>query len=187
MIRKILAVALGVTVAASALAAVSADEAKQLGTTLTAVGAEKAANKDGTIPAYSGGLTTPPASYKKGDGYPPRSVCRREAAPHHHRQGRWCARGQAHRGHEGAAEALSDHARGRVLRRIARSPTRSASLDNTMKNATGAKTTDDGVALDGRRATPASRSRSRRPATKRCGTTCCATAARATTIAVRRN
>src|SRR3954469_7399680 len=69
MIRKILAVALGVTVAGSALAAVSADEAKQLGTTLTAVGAEKAANKDGTIPAYTGGLTTAPASYKKGDAF----------------------------------------------------------------------------------------------------------------------
>ena len=42
--------------AQSALAAVSADEAKQLGTTLTEFGAEKAANKDGSIPAYTGGL-----------------------------------------------------------------------------------------------------------------------------------
>ena len=40
----------------SARAAVSADEAKQLGTTLTEFGAEKAANKDGSIPAYTGGL-----------------------------------------------------------------------------------------------------------------------------------
>ena len=32
-----------------------ADEAKQLGTTLTPVGAEKAGNKDGTIPEYTGG------------------------------------------------------------------------------------------------------------------------------------
>ncbi len=38
-------------------AAVSADEARQLGATLTPFGAEKAANKDGTIPAYTGGLT----------------------------------------------------------------------------------------------------------------------------------
>ena len=38
------------------LAAVSADEAKQLGTTLTEFGAEKAGNKDGSIPAYTGGL-----------------------------------------------------------------------------------------------------------------------------------
>lgn len=41
----------------SAQAAVSADEAKQLGSTLTPCGAEKAANKDGSIPAYEGGLT----------------------------------------------------------------------------------------------------------------------------------
>jgi len=55
----------------TALAAISADEAKALGTTLTAVGAEVAANKDGTIPAYSGGLTTPPAGFKPGDGIRP--------------------------------------------------------------------------------------------------------------------
>ena len=35
-------------------AAVTAEEAKQLGTTLTLVGAEKAGNKEGTIPAYAG-------------------------------------------------------------------------------------------------------------------------------------
>jgi hypothetical protein len=57
--------------AGGAHAAVSADEAKALGTTLTAVGAEKAASKDGTIPAYNGGLTTPPASFKAGDGIRP--------------------------------------------------------------------------------------------------------------------
>ena len=57
--------------ALAAHAAVSPEEAKALGTTLTAVGAEKAANKDGTIPAYGGGLTTPPAGYKSGDGIRP--------------------------------------------------------------------------------------------------------------------
>ena len=44
----------------------SADEAKQLGTTLTPVGAEKAGNKEGTIPPYTGGLIAAPANYKKG-------------------------------------------------------------------------------------------------------------------------
>ncbi|MFA4835885.1 MAG: DUF1329 domain-containing protein [Dehalococcoidia bacterium] len=40
-------------------AAVSADEARQLGgTTLTEFGAEKAGNADGSIPAYTGGLNT---------------------------------------------------------------------------------------------------------------------------------
>lgn len=57
--------------ATSALAAVSADEAKKLGTSLTAVGAEVAGNADKTIPAYAGGLTTPPAGYEKGSGIRP--------------------------------------------------------------------------------------------------------------------
>ena len=42
----------------SALAAVSAEQAKQLGTTLTPVGAEMAGNADGSIPAWTGGLPT---------------------------------------------------------------------------------------------------------------------------------
>ncbi len=43
----------------SAHAAVTADEAAKLKTELTPFGAEKAANKDGTIPAWTGGYTTP--------------------------------------------------------------------------------------------------------------------------------
>tara|TARA_R110002094_G_scaffold81284_9_gene86635 strand:+ start:734 stop:2092 length:1359 start_codon:yes stop_codon:yes gene_type:complete len=42
-----------------ALAAVSATEAAKLGTSLTPVGAVKAANADGSIPAWTGGLTQP--------------------------------------------------------------------------------------------------------------------------------
>jgi hypothetical protein len=57
--------------ATGAHAAVAAEQAKALGTTLTGVGAEKAGNKDGTIPAYNGGLTTPPAGFKAGDGMRP--------------------------------------------------------------------------------------------------------------------
>src|SRR5205823_583550 len=53
-----LVVAVGAAFAAPfAVAGVTAEEAKALGTTLTAVGAEKAGNKEGTIPAYTGGLT----------------------------------------------------------------------------------------------------------------------------------
>jgi hypothetical protein len=64
-----LAAALGA--AGGAHAAVPADEAKQLGATLTAVGAEKAGNKEGTIPEYTGGLSAPPAGYVKGSGSRP--------------------------------------------------------------------------------------------------------------------
>ena len=55
----------------AAHAAITAEQAKALGSTLTAVGAEKAGNKDGSIPAYDGGLTKPPAGYKAGDGIRP--------------------------------------------------------------------------------------------------------------------
>jgi hypothetical protein len=52
------------------LAAVSADEAAALKSTLTPMGAEKAGNKDGSIPAWTGGYTTVPAGYKNGDSRP---------------------------------------------------------------------------------------------------------------------
>src|SRR5574344_2478424 len=48
--------------AASVMAAVSADEAAKLGTSLTPFGAEKAGNADGSIPEWTGGLSTTAAS-----------------------------------------------------------------------------------------------------------------------------
>src|SRR5688572_2994411 len=63
--------AMALAYAGVATAAVTADEAKKLGTTLTAVGAEKAANAAGTIPAYTGGNTSAPAGFKAGDGLRP--------------------------------------------------------------------------------------------------------------------
>ncbi|MFA4916251.1 MAG: DUF1329 domain-containing protein [Syntrophales bacterium] len=52
------AVALFILFAGSTSAAVSEEEAGQLGTTLTEFGAEKGGNADGSIPAYTGGLPT---------------------------------------------------------------------------------------------------------------------------------
>jgi hypothetical protein len=46
----------------NAFAAVSDSEAAKLGDTLTLMGAEVAGN-GGAIPAFEGGLTTPPAGY----------------------------------------------------------------------------------------------------------------------------
>ncbi|WP_395703435.1 DUF1329 domain-containing protein [Aquabacterium sp.] len=66
-----LAALLSLGTAATTHAAISADEAKALGQSLTAIGAEKAGNKDGTIPAYTGGLTSAPAGFKPGDGVRP--------------------------------------------------------------------------------------------------------------------
>ncbi|CRM20621.1 MULTISPECIES: DUF1329 domain-containing protein [Pseudomonas] len=54
--RKIIAVMALSLLAANVMAAVSPDEAAKLGTTLTPVGAEKAGNADGSIPAWTGGI-----------------------------------------------------------------------------------------------------------------------------------
>jgi hypothetical protein len=57
--------------ASSAVAKVSAVEAEKLKSELTPFGAERAGNADGTIPAWDGGMTAPPAgvTYTKGDFY----------------------------------------------------------------------------------------------------------------------
>jgi hypothetical protein len=47
-------------------AAVSADEAAKLGETLTPLGAEKAGNAEGSIPAWENGITSAPPGYTKG-------------------------------------------------------------------------------------------------------------------------
>ena len=57
-------------IAGGAQAAASAAEAAALGKTLTPIGAEKASNKDGSIPAWDGGLVKPIAGFKPGGHYP---------------------------------------------------------------------------------------------------------------------
>jgi hypothetical protein len=49
-----------------AVAGVTAEEAARLKTELTPFGAERAGNKDGSIPAWTGGYTTPMAGFKNG-------------------------------------------------------------------------------------------------------------------------
>jgi hypothetical protein len=49
---------------------ISADEIARLGDDLTPVGAEKAGNADGTIPAWEGGIAEPPAGYVQGSHHP---------------------------------------------------------------------------------------------------------------------
>lgn len=51
----------------NAAAKLPADQVARLGADLTPVGAEKAGNKDGSIPAWEGGITQAPAGYKPGD------------------------------------------------------------------------------------------------------------------------
>jgi hypothetical protein len=56
--------------APAALAKVSQADADKLGTSLTPLGAEKAANADGSIPAWGGGISKPIAGYTKGMHHP---------------------------------------------------------------------------------------------------------------------
>tara|TARA_Y100000296_G_scaffold87491_1_gene135708 strand:+ start:10446 stop:11810 length:1365 start_codon:yes stop_codon:yes gene_type:complete len=71
LINSFLITTLALAVSGAAMAAVTPEQAAQLGTTLTGIGAEKAGSADGTIPSYDGGLTTIPAGFKAGDSFRP--------------------------------------------------------------------------------------------------------------------
>ncbi|TAJ52506.1 MAG: DUF1329 domain-containing protein [Nevskiaceae bacterium] len=61
--KRTLCVVLFLGLTASAMAKVAPAEADKLKSELTPVGAERAGNKDGSIPKWEGGLTQPPACY----------------------------------------------------------------------------------------------------------------------------
>ena len=68
--KSIAVLALGATLALPAAAELSASDLAKLGTTLTPLGAEKAGNAAGTIPAWTGGITQPVAGFVAGGYYP---------------------------------------------------------------------------------------------------------------------
>lgn len=71
--RKLALVASAISLCLSvgiAHAKVSDAEAARLGKDLTPLGGEMAGNADGSIPAYTGGITAPPAGYTVGDHHP---------------------------------------------------------------------------------------------------------------------
>jgi len=63
----LLSVAISMVLSTGALAKVPAEQAAKLSSELTFVGATRAANKDGTIPEWTGGITKTPAGYSVGD------------------------------------------------------------------------------------------------------------------------
>lgn len=69
-IRLISLLSLSSLLSAAAQAAVSESEADRLGADLTPLGGEVAGNAAGTIPAWDGGITTPPKGYQRGDHHP---------------------------------------------------------------------------------------------------------------------
>ncbi|MBI3367276.1 MAG: DUF1329 domain-containing protein [Burkholderiales bacterium] len=130
-----------------AVAAVPADEAAKLKTTLTPLGAEKAANKDGSIPAWSGGLTHAAAGYKNGsprpdyfaDEKPLLSIDARNMAAHDARLT------------DGVKALMKKYPEFRIdvypTHRTAAAP--QWVYDNTFANATRAKTVDGGYGVTG--------------------------------------
>ncbi len=133
--------------AVSAQAAVSADEAAKLKSTLTPVGAEKAGNKAGTIPAWDGGLAKAPPDYKNGDARPDPYADEKPVLSIN-------AKNMAQ-----YADKLTDGVQALMKKypdfRIDVYPThRSAAApqsvyDNTFRNATQAKTVDGGHGVEG--------------------------------------
>jgi Protein of unknown function (DUF1329) len=70
-LTMLMSAALGALVISSTVhAQLAGGDLAKLGTTLTPLGAEKAANAAGTVPAWDGGITKPVAGYKAGGAYP---------------------------------------------------------------------------------------------------------------------
>ena len=70
MMKTLLQITAGLISASVLSAAISNADLNRLGGDLTPLGAEKAGNADGSIPAWTGGITTPPAGYTVGDHHP---------------------------------------------------------------------------------------------------------------------
>ena len=146
-VHTLLTASLALTLAGQAQAAVSPAEAAKLGTELTLVGAEKAGNADGSIPAYTGGLNTPPAGFKAGDSFRP--------DPFANEKPLLVIDGKNVEQYKDQLTAVTaELARRHPSFRIEVYPThRTASLpqgvlDNTVKNATAARSTEGGNAIE---------------------------------------
>ena len=133
--------------ATPAFAAVTAEEAKQLGTTLTPFGAVKAANADGSIPAYTGGLTKAPEGFKPDSGFwtdpfkdekPVLRIDSKNMAQH----AALLSEGQKHLLSKYPGYYLNVY----PTHRTAAYPKKI--LDATVRNATACKTTKEGLAID---------------------------------------
>ena len=135
------------TAALTAQAAVSADEAAKLKTTLTPLGAEKAGNKDGTIPSWDGGLSKATPGYKSGDARPDLypnekptlSISAKNMAQH------------ADKLSDGVQALMKKYPDFRIdvypTHRTAAAP--QSVYENTFRNATRAKTIEGGYGMEG--------------------------------------
>lgn len=146
-VRTLLASSLSLAALNAAQAAVSPDQAAHLGNNLTTLGAEKAGNADGSIPAYQGGLLTPPASYQSGASMRPDPFASEKPL--------LVINGKNADQYKGQLTATtlellkrypSYHVDVYPTHRSVALP--QAVLDNTRKNATGARSQEGGTAVD---------------------------------------
>ncbi|WP_457281820.1 DUF1329 domain-containing protein [Polaromonas sp. P5_D5] len=133
--------------AMSAQAAVTAEEAAKLKSSLTPMGAEKAGNKEGTIPPWEGGLAKATPGYKNGDARPDLypnekpilSINAKNMAQH------------ADKLTDGVQALMKKYPDFRVdvypTHRTAAAP--QSVYDNTFRNATRAKTIEGGYGMEG--------------------------------------
>ena len=151
MIRKIGIIAAALSIAltgASVHAKVSEEDAKKLGGELTPMGAIQAANADGSIPAWTGGITSAPEGYSVGDHhpnpYPGDKVLFEITASNYKEYADFLSEGQ-----KKLFEAYPDTYRMPVYqtRRSASNP--QAIYDATKVNATSAELLDDGNGIKG--------------------------------------
>ena len=151
MIRKVGIIAAALSLAlsgASAMAKVSEADANKLGNDLTPLGAVKAGNADGSIPAWTGGITTAPSGYTVGDHhpdpYPDDKVLFEITAQNYKEYAEFLSEGQ-----KKLFEAYPETFRMPVYptRRSASNP--QAIYDATKVNATRAELLDDGNGIKG--------------------------------------
>ena len=142
-----LAIPCAVLVSTAAIAAVSAEDAAKLKTTLTPTGAERAGNKDGSIPAWEGGYTKVAPGWKAGQPRPDPFAAEKPLYS------------ITSKNADQYADKLSEVTKALFKKypnyRIDVYPTHRTSAapqwyyDNSFKNATRAKTTEGGYGLEG--------------------------------------
>lgn len=138
----------GLGLAFSSRAAGTTEEAARLKGDLTPLGAERAANRDGTIPAWNGGIRQAPAGYRSGDPRPDPFAADR---PLFTVDAKSLANHQA-RLSEGTAALLQKYPESMRLvvyptRRSAAAP--DAVYENTARNVTRARTAEGGLVVEG--------------------------------------
>lgn len=146
-INRVLAFSMAAFIAGQVQAEVSPQEAAKLGSSLTFVGAEKAANSDGSIPAFTGGLTTAPAGFKPGDSFRPNPfaaerpilVINAKNADQYKSQLTAVTYELAKRFPGFRVDVYPTHRSANLPKKL---------LDNTVKNATGAKALDGGNSIE---------------------------------------